>query len=199
LNNKASKTSNMKILTRHLEEIKLLEPSKIGIILNRFHSMNLSKNEMFLEAGTICNSIAFLEEGIMCSFQYNEKGEELVKYFLQSGDFFTDMESYSKAVSSRLNIIALCPARIFYIHKSTNEEIQKDIPEWRDALNVLAANSLNKMIQSQHFLHYNTAEEKYRYFIKNYKELALRVPLKYIASYIGITQSSLSRIRRDTE
>jgi CRP-like cAMP-binding protein len=153
------------------------------------------KNQYFLEAGRRCSRIGFLEEGILCTFVMDSEGHEVVKYFVEAGQFFTDMESYTEDRPARLNILALTEARIFYITRSQKQELQHKVPQSDYVFQSFAAQAMNRMIRSQHFLHMGTAVDQYKHFIEHYPELAQNVPLKYIASYLGITQSSLSRIR----
>jgi len=160
-----------------------------------FSLETLGKNQFFLEAGQRCSRIGFLEKGILCTFVMDREGQEVVKYFVEAGQFFTDMQSYAKDRPARLNVLALTEARIFYITRSQKQELQTKIPQSDYVFQSFAAQALNRMILSQHFLHVGTAVDQYKHFIQHYPELAQQVPLKYIASYLGITQSSLSRIR----
>ena len=160
-----------------------------------FSLETLGKNQYFLEEGQRCSRIGFLEKGILCTFIRDRVGHEVVKYFVEAGQFFTDIESYEKDRPSRLNILALTEARVFYITRSQKRELQQKISHSDYVFKSFAAEALNRMIQSQHFLHVGTAVDQYKHFTEYYPELAQQVPLKYIASYLGITQSSLSRIR----
>jgi CRP-like cAMP-binding protein len=164
-------------------------------VCRHFSLETLGKNQYFLEAGQRCSRIGFLEKGILCTFVLDSEGHEVVKYFVEAGQFFTDMESYTKNRPARLNILALTEARIFYITRSQKQELQQKIPQSDYVFQSFAAQAMNRMIQSQHFLHLGTAVEQYKHFLEYHPELAQQVPLKYIASYLGITQSSLSRIR----
>lgn len=185
------------ILTENIRHNGLLSNEEIQEICKHFRKEDLRKNQFFLEEGKRCSKIGFLESGILCTFLYSRAGEEVVKYFVEDQQFFTDMESYKNATPASLNIMAVMSSRVWSITKSQNEQLQKDIPNWQHALNFFAAEALNRMIQNQHFLKLGEAADQYKHFLKNHPDLARQVPLKYIASYLGITQSSLSRLRRE--
>ena len=94
-----------------------------------FSLETLGKNQFFLEAGQRCSRIGFLEKGILCTFVMDREGQEVVKYFVEAGQFFTDMQSYAKDRPARLNILALTEARIFYITRSQTRTSNKNTPK----------------------------------------------------------------------
>lgn len=186
-------------LANKLKESKFLTKEEIERACQFFEVEELDKNRYYLEAGKRCSRIGFLESGILCTFVYSQAGEEVVKYFVEDHQFFTDMESYENATPALLNIMAIVNSRVWSITKWQNAQLHSEIPNWKHALNFFAAQALNRMIQNQHFLKLGEAADQYKHFLKNHPNLARQVPLKYIASYLGITQSSLSRLRREVQ
>jgi CRP-like cAMP-binding protein len=176
---------------------KILETEQAEWILEHFQVENLKKNQFCLETGNRSSRIGFLESGILCSFIYNKEGEEVVKHFVEAGQFFTDIDSYEKGIPTNLNIQAVVNSRVLYISKTDNQKINAELPQWGYLLKQFAAEALNLMIRNRNFLQFGSAVEQYQHFLKHHPNLAQNVPLKYIASYLGITQSSLSRIRRE--
>lgn len=185
-----------KALFAQLKEINILSDSEIEQICTCFKTETIHKNHHFLEAGKRCTKVGFLSEGILCSFIYDTEGSEVVKHFLEPYQFFTDLESYENTKPAKLNIVAVTNSTILSINKSDNDRLLSEIPKWEHVQGFFASQALNKMIQMQNFLHFGSAIEQYQHFVKNHPNLARHVPLKYIASYLGITQSSLSRLRR---
>jgi len=186
------------LFSRQLNQTNFFSDKEIQEIYSKLEIVHISKNKFFLKAGQKCSKIGFLCKGILCSFIYNLTGDEVVKHFLEPNQFFTDLESYEKAQPAQLNIVAVTDTVILSISKQENAILQDKIPEWKSAQGIFASQALNQMIQMQNFLRFGSAAEQYQYFVKNYPNLARHVPLKYIASYLGITQSSLSRLRRET-
>jgi CRP-like cAMP-binding protein len=182
-----------------IRQTDLLSEEEIEVICNHFYTKVIPKNKFFIESGNRCSHIGFLLSGILCSFIYSEEGEEVVKYFVEPDQFFTDLESYEHSHPAKLNIQSVIDSKILYISKCDNQDLQSQIPAWGHVLSIFSSSALNKMIQTQNFLHFGTAREKYRYFVQHHPNLARHVPLKFIASFLGITQSSLSRLRREKE
>lgn len=183
-------------LSAQLNEVKILSDIEIEQICSYFKTETIPKNHYYLEAEKRCTKIGFLCNGIICSFIYNSEGFEVVKHFLEPHQFFTDLESYEKAKPANLNLIAVTESTVLSISKQNNDKLQDEIPKWEHVQGLFASQALNKMIQMRNFLNFGSATEKYQYFVKNFPNLARNVPLKLIASYMGITQSSLSRLRR---
>lgn len=180
-----------------LKQINILSAIEIEQICSCFKTETLAKNQFFLESGKRCTKIGFLSSGILCSFMYNIENHEVVKHFLEPRQLFTDLESYAHSQPAKLNIVAITESVILSINKQENSKLQTQLPVWGHAQSILASQALNQMIQMQNFLHFGSATEKYHHFVKQHPNLARHVPLKYIASYLDITQSSLSRIRRE--
>ncbi len=184
-------------LEKQIKKLQILEQSVLDKILRRFTYEIIPKNKFFLEAGTRYPKIGFLTSGILCSFIYNSEGEEVVKHFIEPDQFFTDLESYEHGKPAKLNIQAVVDSTVLTITKEHNQQLIQDHPQWEFVLKNFSSDALNRMIQMQNFLHFGSAVGQYQHFVSHYPNLARQVPLKYIASYLGITQSSLSRIRRE--
>lgn len=185
------------IFSKQLKDTGILSNKEIDEVYSYFTIEHISKNHFFSKDGQRCSKIGFLCSGILCTYQYSPDGEEVVKHFIEPVQFFTDLESYEKAQPTNLNIVAVCDSVILSIGKQENTMLQKKLPQWQSAQGIFASQALNRMIQMQNFLRFGSASEQYQHFVKNYPNLARHVPLKYIASYLGITQSSLSRLRRE--
>jgi len=184
-----------KSFVEQLRQLKTLSLQEIEIICNHFILEKLKPDEFFLEEGERCSRIGFLEEGILRTFIHDSEGEEIVKYFIEDHILFTDIDSYESSKPTQLSIQAIVDCQILTIKKQDNIILQTKIPQFENILNSFAAKALAQMIHDQNFLHIGSAVDKYQYFISNFPNLAQNVPLKYISSYLGITQSSLSRIR----
>lgn len=185
------------LFTAELEQMNVLKDDEAERIASSFEILKLPKNELFLEADKRCSKVGYLLTGILCSFIWDNEGYEVVKHFIEPKQFFTDLESYEHSKPAKLNIIAITDSVILNIQKQENDKLQKQIPLWEYVQGMFASRSLKRMIQMQNFLHFGSATDKYNYLVKNYPNIARHVPLKYIASYLRITQSSLSRLRRE--
>ncbi len=192
-----TKIKSYETLSEQLKDVKILSNSEIDRICSAFEIETINKNNFFIEAGKRCSKIGLLNSGILCSFIYDSEGSEIVKHFMEPYLFFTDLNSYENAQPAQLNITAITESTILSISKQENDKLQVDIPKWEHIQGLFASRALNNMVQMRNFLNFGSAMEKYQHFVKNHPNLARNVPLKYIASYLGITQSSLSRLRRE--
>ncbi|MEE4196687.1 MAG: Crp/Fnr family transcriptional regulator [Bacteroidales bacterium] len=185
------------ILADQFKQIDFLSNQEIIEICQYFKAENIPKNHFFLEEGRRCTKIGFLVKGILCSFKLDQNGEGIVKHFIEPNQFFSDIESYNKSKPANLNIQAVIDSSILSLSKEDHKRLQKDFPQLKHTLSIFSSQALNNMIQMQNFLYFGSALEKYKFFVENHPNLARHVPLKLISSYLGITQSSLSRIRRE--
>lgn len=132
-----------------IRQTDLLSEEEIEVICNHFYTKIIPKNEFFIESGNRCSHIGFLLSGILCSFIYSEEGEEVVKYFVEPDQFFTDLESYEHSHPAKLNIQSVIDSKILYISKGDNQDLQSQIPAWGHVLSIFSSSALNKMIQTQ--------------------------------------------------
>jgi len=172
-----------------------LNPQQIALITSKAAILNLRKDDYFSEAGKVPRQVGFVVEGVMRGCYYNNKGEEITRYFATENQLMYDYVNFDaeKASSEYLQACTNCKLIVFSKHN------------WEDLLHTIADwdNVANRMIQLCVAQKYRKAPvisqdatTRYLDFMKNYPALLNRIPLKYLASYLGITDSSLSRIRK---
>lgn len=157
------------------------------------------KEEPLLIAGNKYKKIVFVVDGILRVFVVDNKGEEVVKNFIEPRNFFADIESLEKNQNSLINLSAVTDCDLLTLSKADSDKLITQLPKWEYLIKVGAMEAMNDMIRKQEFLRIGDSAEQYLYFVKHFPLLAKQVPLKYIASYLRITQSSLSRIRRQLD
>jgi CRP-like cAMP-binding protein len=167
-------------------------------ILNEVISMievfHLKKFDQFLKAGEVCKYWGFVDSGLIRTF-YFKKGKDVTEYFAPEGFAFTSLESIFTGKPSQLIIEALEPTVIYALSKSNVDKLCDKYHEveilYRRILEVT-------LIVSQHradSLQFETSEEKYENLLDKIPKVLLRVPSLYVASYLGITPETLSRVR----
>lgn len=149
--------------------------------------------EIILAEGQICQHLYFLESGLLRWFILRE-GEEVTKYFTEAPYAFTSQQSFTMALPAEETIQTLAPSVVWRLPKETtfcllthfdwSEFVRKLVQEVQRATQDL-------MIELQTL----TAEQRYRDMLERGDPLLAQVPLKYLASYLGIAPRSLSRIR----
>ncbi|HPT12617.1 MAG TPA: cyclic nucleotide-binding domain-containing protein [Bacteroidales bacterium] len=187
------------VFAEYLSKRSSLEYEEIELVCSYFQEEFLNKEIQLVVAGNIYKKIVFVVEGILRLFVIDNNGEEVVKNFIEPNCFFADIECLEKNQNSLINVSAVTDCVLFTLSKSDADNLIKILPQWDYLMKVGALQAMSDMIRKQEFLHIGDSAEQYQYLIKHFPLLIKQVPLKYIASYLRITQSSLSRIRRQTE
>ncbi len=170
-----------------------LNKQQIDLIKSKATEIELRKDEYYWEAGKTVKQIGFLTEGVIRVFYYNNKGEEITRYFIDENLLILDGPNsegnYTPSVTS-------CKLTVF--SKKDWKEISDTIIGWENIIQKINNKQHNEKIERRSILVSQDAATRYNEFIENFPALANRIPLSFIASYLGITQSSLSRIRKNT-
>jgi len=177
----------------------ILAENDIKIFLSAFSIRILKANECMKRGGTVSSEIAFVDEGILRIFDITDSGSDVTKYFVRSGQFVTELESYYSGIPTDEAIQAVIDSKILVIKKSAIEKLSTQIPSLYLFLKSITESALLNKLKDNDFLNYGNAETKYMEFVKRYPDLALYVPQQMIASYLKITPQSLSRIRRNSK
>lgn len=119
------------------------------------------------------------------------------KYFIDENNFLADMNSYNQGIPSTEYVQAVTDCEYIVLSKSAMEELSMTIIGWDAIISKITAKALAEKVNRISPMMTESAKERYLKFLTDFPSLANRIPLSYLASYLGITQSSLSRIRRD--
>ncbi len=184
-------------LINYLLQFGNLNATQIDLIKSKVVFKEIKKDEYFQEAGKIPREIIFLAEGIMRICYYNNKGDEITKYFMEENHFLVDINSYNQEIPSTEYIQAVTDCSYIVFSKSALRELSLTIIEWDNIVAKITAKGYADKVNKISPMMAEDAKERYLSFHKKFPTLANRIPLSYLASYLGITQSSLSRIRRN--
>lgn len=166
-------------------------------IAARFYPVHLSKGAFFLKEGTISNEYLFLTDGLMRSFALDPDGNDVTTAFHGRKHMVFEVASFFHRIPSRENIQALTPCTGIAITYATLNELFHALPEFREfgrSILVGGFASLKSRILSTIT---ETAESRYLQLLHTNPEIFRHAPLRTIASYLGITDTSLSRIRKE--
>ncbi len=184
------------VLFEYLKKDISLKQEEIELICSYFHTECLKREKPLLLEGNKYKKIVFVVDGILRVHVIDNNGEEVVKNFIEPNCFFAEMDSLERNHNSLINLSTVTDCILLTLSKLDSDKLIIQFPKWEYLIKVGAMQAMNSMIRKQEFLRIGNSAEQYQYFVKHFPLLAKQVPLKYIASYLGITQSSLSRIRR---
>jgi len=181
-----------------IEQVKAflprLDEDTISSIYSSFEKKEIEKGQFIAKEGKICDKLYFIDSGYTRSYLLNE-GKEITTWFCFEGEFVTAFNSFFHGIPCRENIVAMMPCTMFYItNKKLNEQIKKNAI-WETVVRLFITRFALQQEDRIYLLQSLSAVKKYQYIIDNYPHMIKIVPNKYIASFIGITKESLSRIR----
>lgn len=174
-----------------------LNRPQIDVIEEKAQKLELKKEDYFSEAGKIAKQVGFIVEGILRICYYDNKGQEITKYFIDENNFVVDLHSFDDKVPSSEYVQAVTDCQLLVFSQQNWEEIANTIVGWENIVNKIVKKSLIQKIERRSPLVSEDATARYLAFMEKYPQLLNRIPLSYLASYLGITQSSLSRIRKN--
>lgn len=155
----------------------------------------LRKKQYLLQEGDVCKHIAFVEKGALKAYVVDDAGAESIIQFALEGWVISDLYSFLTGEPATYNIDALENAELVLISKSAHEELLKKIPKYETYIRLQITGAyiaLQKRLTSIISL---PLEERYKNFLALYPNIAQRVPQHMIASYMGLTPETLSRVR----
>ena len=176
--------------------------NKVGVTAGQFKMLEplitaktLKRGEVILRAGEICKCTTFIEKGCLRSYVIDKKGKEHIISFAPENWWLADQNSLIKGQPAMFYIDAVEDSEVIFIEGPIQKALEEFIPGSQQMFAQLTQNNVFAM-QKRLVNHLSaTADERYLDFIETYPSLAVRLPQKMIAAYIGVAPESLSRIR----
>lgn len=188
----------MNQLIAYLKLLRHISTEDAQIISSHFEHKAFKEGDyLFKGDGRVCRELFFLCKGVLRIVSVNDKGVELTHYFYKENQLSTILQSFNDEVPTSAAIQASCDAEVLAISKSRLLELYKQLPYMKEVIDQQNQLRLIEKINIRNTYLGEDAENQYKLFIMQNPDIALRVPLKDIASYLGITPQSLSRIRKN--
>ncbi|MCU0383330.1 MAG: Crp/Fnr family transcriptional regulator [Cyclobacteriaceae bacterium] len=180
---------------------KIFEPQNfkkddLEKVLNQYEKITFSKNEFLIEEGSTANFYYFLESGFARSYVIDLEGNDISTNFYSTTDIVIDWHSYFLKAACRENIQAITPCIAW---KITFEKFMKlfSIEAFREVGRTRLINNYFELKKHSISIIADPAKDRYLNLLKSKPDIMQNVPLKQIATYLGITDTSLSRIRKE--
>lgn len=157
---------------------------------------DFGKGEYLLRIGQFCRFIGFLNKGLIMTTIIDNAGNEKASSFINEGCFFTYTEGLASDISSHKNFIAIEDSETLLLSKDDLAKIFKENPKFESLLNQMLAEEVRNLLLNEHSNKTLSLEERYLNLEKIYPNAFQRIPLKYLADYLGIEAPSLSRLRK---
>lgn len=151
------------------------------------------KDEFIAQQGKICTKVYFIKSGAVRRF-YEENGLEVTKWIYTDNQFVTSLSSFFEQKPSFENL-QTCEETIVYSLSYSDESILLQYPLFSKFHINLLRSYLSKINEFHHLFRIMSAQEKYLFLIKSFPQIIIKAKLKYVASLIGVSQETLSRIR----
>ena len=171
--------------------------SEFDLITTLMMPKKLRRRQYLLEAGDVCTKLAFVSGGCLRLFELDGSGREHILMFAIEGFWMVDVESWRARTPSTRNIDALEESELLLIDVTSLDRLTSSVPLWDRYFKGVLENAYTAAVARISEFVSTSAEDRYLRFLAMYPGLFQRIPLHQIASYLGITPQSLSRIRRE--
>lgn len=186
----------MKELVDFILTFGKLDQQALDIILSRCTWRELEQNEYFSTAGKVPRQVGFITEGIIRGWYYDSGEQEITRCFIAENDLVVDYINFDNDRPSSEYLQAVTPCKLLVFNKHDWEELPEIIKGWDNIKNKMVRKCMFQKSRKNPVISHD-ATTRYLEFLDNYPMLINRVPLAHIASYIGVTPQSLSRIRKN--
>jgi CRP-like cAMP-binding protein len=169
---------------------------EVALITQHLQVRKVKEDELLLQEGKVAKEMFFICSGILKVVKVNEKGTEMAQFFLKENQFCTILNSFVNQVPSHESIKAACDATLIVLRRDLLWQLYEKLPYVKELIDQITRQTLLDKIELKNMYAGEDASTRYQKFLLRQPEIALRVSLTDIASYLNVTPQSLSRIRK---
>ncbi|TXE07360.1 Crp/Fnr family transcriptional regulator [Gelidibacter salicanalis] len=184
-------------LIKYLSSNLGIDEAELLVLIAEYPIKKVKRDEFLLRANEFSKHTFFIEKGLLRQYSIDSKGKEHTISFAPENWFVSDRESVYFNSSSAYFIQAIEVSEIVMIDQAFINLLSEKLPRFTEFNNKLLHNHIRHLQNRIHMLLSSNAEERYLEFVKMYPDILLRVPQTMVASYLGITPESLSRVRKE--
>ncbi len=188
---------NKAIVQKYIQALIPIDSEKVAVVVENFEFVAIEKHTFLLKEKQVSQATFFLESGFVRSYILDNDGNEVTTNIFSAPCFVNDFLSFFKQQPTKENYQAVTNCTLW---KLGYEEVQKSfhgIPEFREFGRMMLITNYSKLNDRMLGMIKDTAEARYLSLLAQHPDILQNVPLKIIASYLGINDTSLSRIRKD--
>jgi CRP/FNR family transcriptional regulator, anaerobic regulatory protein len=156
------------------------------------------EGDVLLKEGSVAKELFFIVSGVLKITSVNDKGIDVTYFFVKENQFCTILKSFTSGNIAGESIVAACNTEVLAISKTKLEGIYTQLPYMKELIGQIMQQRLLDKIDTRNAYLGNDAAARYQLFLMREPDIALRVALADVASYLGITPQSLSRIRKNS-
>ncbi|MDR8390044.1 Crp/Fnr family transcriptional regulator [Aliifodinibius sp. S!AR15-10] len=153
------------------------------------------KRQFLLQEGDVCRDLTFVEKGALYSYTVDSKGNQHVIRFAFEGWWMANLQSFFTGNPTTLNIEVLEDSELLVLDRDNHEKLLQEISAYETYHRIILQNAYTALQQRAENALGLTAEEKYKRLLEQNPEFLNRVPLNLVASYLGVSPETLSRVR----
>jgi CRP-like cAMP-binding protein len=173
-------------------------PTEIAVeIVNNFREIEMQKNLFLLQAGKVSNDYVFLLEGFMRSYTFDTEGNDITTNFYTPNLVVIEVASFFNRIESQESFQTITDCKGLVISYEQVQVLFHSIPQFREFGRKVLVQGITSLKQRMLSMINQTAEQRYENLMLTKPEILQNAPLKHIATYLGITDTSLSRIRKE--
>jgi CRP-like cAMP-binding protein len=162
---------------------------------SRLNFETFKKREIILDESHICTKSYFIQQGILRLY-YLKDGKEIAEFFCSENEWINSPKSFLKRELDEYYIDSIEDSQVWSLHLNDLMDLFNRYPEMERYARMDMGSSFIYFMDRLAIARFSTALEKYQHFLKTYQDIHHRIPLGMAASYIGITQETLSRLRK---
>ncbi|CAM3380538.1 Crp/Fnr family transcriptional regulator [Aquirufa ecclesiirivi] len=186
-------------LEAYLKTFNLLNPAETKQLAGYFKPAVFQKNQIIIAEGEINSKFYFLASGLLREYSWVDQldmPEPISRWFTLPGKFGISAESFFHERPSEITLDALKKSEVFYMEKDDLERAYVEIPHSNTICRIILQETLVQHERITSFLHIRNTQIRYEAFRKSFKDMDEQVPDKYKASFLNMSPSELSRVRR---
>lgn len=187
----------MSNMTNYLAKVFEVPAERLSLCSIQYETKKVSKGGFLLQYGEVCRNTFFVEKGLLRMYSIDKNGKEHIIQFAPENWLIGDRSSLYFSEKSNYYIEAVEDSEVSVLQRDFFNNLLEEFPNSIEKNDLVLQKHVKSLQDRINSLLGETAEERYLKFIKMYPDLLLRVPQWMVASYLGITPESLSRVRKE--